>query len=205
MMIRDNSFFLRDDVVGISRDLIGMILCTKMNGVVTGGRIVETEAYGGVTDRASHAWGGRLTGRTETMYREGGVCYIYLCYGIHHLFNVVTGPEGRPDAVLIRALEPVTGIETMLQRRGLEKVQRRVAGGPGLVSQSLGLSTDQNGLSLIQGKKIWLDRDESHEKDQKRKFEIIASPRVGVDYAGEDAGRPWRFRLKGSKFSSPAK
>ncbi len=205
MMIRDKSFFLRDDVVANSRDLIGMILFSKMNGVVTAGRIVETEAYGGVTDRASHAWGGRLTGRTETMYREGGICYIYLCYGIHHLFNVVTGPEGRPDAVLIRALEPLTGIETMLDRRGLDRVQRRVAGGPGLVTQSLGLTTEQDGLSLIQGDKIWLEMGEDKEKGQGGGFDIIASPRVGVDYAGEDAARPWRFRFKGSKFSSPAK
>lgn len=204
-MIRDNSFFLREDVVAISRDLIGMILCTRMNGVVTAGRIVETEAYGGITDRASHAWGGRLTGRTETMYRAGGVCYIYLCYGIHHLFNVVTGPKGRPDAVLIRALEPVSGIETMLQRRGLDRVQRRVAGGPGLVTQSLGLTTKQDGLSLIHSKKIWLETDETKEKVQEGDHNIIASPRVGVDYAGEDAARPWRFRLKGSPFTSPAK
>lgn len=204
-MIRDNSFFLREDVVAISRDLIGMILCTRMNGVVTAGRIVETEAYGGITDRASHAWGGRLTERTETMYRAGGVCYIYLCYGIHHLFNVVTGPKGRPDAVLIRALEPVSGIETMLQRRGLDRVQRRVAGGPGLVTQSLGLTTKQDGLSLIHSKKIWLETDETKEKVQEGDHNIIASPRVGVDYAGEDAARPWRFRLKGSPFTSPAK
>lgn len=205
MMIRDKSFFLREDVEAISRDLIGMILYTKMNGVVTAGRIVETEAYGGVTDRASHAWGGRLTGRTETMYREGGVCYIYLCYGIHHLFNVVTGPDGRPDAVLIRALEPATGIETMLQRRGLDRVQRRVAGGPGLVTQSLGLKTDQNGLSLIYSKQIWLKMDRAQAKGQGGDFDIIASPRVGVDYAGEDAARPWRFRMKGNKFTSPAR
>lgn len=204
-MIRDNSFFLREDVVAISRDLIGMILCTRMNGVVTAGRIVETEAYGGITDRASHAWGGRLTERTETMYRAGGVCYIYLCYGIHHLFNVVTGPKGRPDAVLIRALEPVSGIETMLQRRGLDRVQRRVAGGPGLVTQSLGLTTKQDGLSLIHSKKIWLETYETKEKVQEGDHNIIASPRVGVDYAGEDAARPWRFRLKGSPFTSPAK
>lgn len=191
--------------MAISRDLIGMILCTRMNGVVTAGRIVETEAYGGITDRASHAWGGRLTERTETMYRAGGVCYIYLCYGIHHLFNVVTGPKGRPDAVLIRALEPVSGIETMLQRRGLDRVQRRVAGGPGLVTQSLGLTTKQDGLSLIHSKKIWLETDETKEKVQEGDHNIIASPRVGVDYAGEDAARPWRFRLKGSPFTSPAK
>ena len=204
-MIRDKSFFLRDDVVAISRDLIGMILYTKMNGVVTAGRIVETEAYGGVTDRASHAWDGRLTDRTKIMYREGGLCYIYLCYGIHHLFNIVTGPEGRPDAVLIRALEPVTGIETMLERRGLDMVQRRVAGGPGLVSQALGLKTDQNGLSLINSKKIWLERGVADGKIPVGDIDIIASPRVGVDYAGEDAARPWRFRLKGNKFTSPAK
>lgn len=205
MMIRDKSFFQREDVVAISRELIGMILYSKMNGVVTGGRIVETEAYGGVTDRASHAYGDRRTGRTETMYRAGGVCYIYLCYGIHHLFNIVTGPEGRPDAVLIRALEPVTGIETMLQRRGLDRVQRRVAGGPGLVTQSLGLTTDQDGLSLIHSNKIWLEMDGAQKADQGRNHGILASPRVGVDYAGEDAERLWRFRLRGNKFTSPAK
>jgi len=205
MKIHDEEFFQRDDVVAISRDLIGMILCSEMDGVVTGGRIVETEAYGGITDRASHAYGGRRTGRTETMYAPGGVCYIYLCYGIHHLFNVVTGPEGRPDAVLIRALEPITGIETMLTRRNLDRVQRRVAGGPGLVSQSLGLTTNQNGISLIHSGKIWLESDQKLSLTQEDNVEIIASPRVGVDYAGEDADRPWRFRLKGSKFTSPAK
>lgn len=204
-MIRDKSFFQREDVAAISRDLIGMVLYSKMNGVVTGGRIVETEAYGGITDRASHAYGNRRTGRTETMYRAGGVCYIYLCYGIHHLFNIVTGPEGRPDAVLIRALEPVSGIEIMLQRRGLDRVQRRVAGGPGLVTQSLELTTDQNGLSLIHSKKIWLEMDGDQIMDQRGNDDIIATPRVGVDYAGEDAERPWRFRLKGNKFTSPAK
>ena len=205
MKIHNEEFFQRDDVVAISRDLIGMILCSEMDGVVTGGRIVETEAYGGITDRASHAYGGRRTGRTETMYAPGGVCYIYLCYGIHHLFNVVTGPEGRPDAVLIRALEPVTGIEKMLQRRNLDRMQRKVAGGPGLVSQALGFTTLQNGISLIESGKIWLEPDQKSKLAEGISAEIIASPRVGVDYAGEDADRPWRFRLKGSKFTSPAK
>jgi len=205
MIIRDEAFFQREDVVDISCDLIGMILCSKMNGHVTGGRIVETEAYGGITDLASHAYGGRRTGRTETMYATGGICYIYLCYGIHHLFNLVTGPKGRPDAVLIRALEPVRGIETMLDRRNLNRVQRRVAGGPGLVSQALGITTNQNGISLLDSGKIWLESDQNWKSVHKSETEIIASPRVGVDYAGEDADRPWRFRLKGSKFTSPAK
>ncbi|MFU8862147.1 MAG: DNA-3-methyladenine glycosylase [Cyclonatronaceae bacterium] len=205
MKIRDEAFFQREDVVAISRDLIGMILCSETDGEVTGGRIVETEAYGGIIDRASHAYGGRRTGRTETMYAPGGTCYIYLCYGIHHLFNVVTGPEGRPDAVLIRALEPVIGIETMLERRNLNHVQRRVAGGPGLVSQALALTTKQNGISLIDSGKIWLESDPKWLSTRGGNAEIIVSPRVGVDYAGEDAAWPWRFRLKGSLFTSPAK
>jgi len=205
MIICDEAFFQREAVVAISHDLIGMILCSEMNGNVTGGRIVETEAYGGITDCASHAYGGRRTGRTETMYATGGICYIYLCYGIHHLFNLVTGPKGRPDAVLIRALEPVRGIETMLDRRNLNRVQRRVAGGPGLVSQALGITTNQNGISLLDSGKIWLESDQNWKSVHKSETEIIASPRVGVDYAGEDADRPWRFRLKGSKFTSPAK
>ncbi|HEY9560748.1 MAG TPA: DNA-3-methyladenine glycosylase, partial [Anseongella sp.] len=110
-------FYQREDVVQISRELLGKYLFTRLNGEITGGMIVETEAYHGPEDRASHAWKGRFTNRTRVMYGQGGMAYVYLCYGIHHLFNVVTAGNGVPHAVLVRAIEPTLGIERQLERR----------------------------------------------------------------------------------------
>lgn len=192
-------FYRGTDVVGIARALLGKILCTRDGDRVTTGRIVETEAYGGVSDRASHAHGGRRTARTETMYAPGGVAYVYLCYGIHHLFNVVTGPQDRPDAVLIRGLEPLEGVETMLARRGMKALQPRLTAGPGVLARALGITRSDDGLDL-RGDRLWIEDDgfgvpAAH---------ILAGPRVGVGYAGEDAKRAWRFRIKGSIYTSPA-
>ena len=192
-------FYRGEDVVAIAKRLLGCELHTNFNGIHTSGIIVETEAYGGIRDKASHSYGGRRTKRTEIMYSEGGVGYVYLCYGIHHLFNVVTNSEGMPDAVLIRAIEPKVGLDIQLERRGLKKLARNVGGGPGLVSRALGLSTEQTGESLI-SENIWIDLGQELNDD-----EIIASPRVGVDYAEEHALWPWRFRVKGNGFTSPAK
>ena len=150
-MILPESFYNRKDVVKIARELLGKILVTEF-GVRTSGIIVETEAYAGITDKASHAYGGRRTGRTEVMYSPGGTAYVYLCYGIHHLFNVVTNIEGIPHAVLIRAIEPVEGIETMLERRGKTKLSPSLTAGPGALSQALGISTALTGTSLQDGK-----------------------------------------------------
>ncbi len=118
----NRDFYQREDVLSISRELLGKILCTNFDGKFTNGMIVETEAYAGETDHASHAYGGRRTNRTETMYSPGGTAYVYLCYGIHHLFNVVTNAEDNPHAILIRAIEPIKGIESMLQRRNMVKI-----------------------------------------------------------------------------------
>lgn len=195
------SFYTRNDVVQISRDLLGKFLLTRIGGeTVTGGMIVETEAYHGPEDKASHAYKGRFTARTKIMYEEGGVAYVYFCYGIHYLFNVVTNIKGVPHAVLVRALEPTDGIDLMLKRRKKEQFDQRLAAGPGSVCQALGITKEQNALSL-QGDEIWIeDRDVNVSPE-----EVIASPRVGVQYAGEDALLPWRFRIRGNKFSSPAK
>src|SRR5688572_1316061 len=114
----DHSFYNRQDVARIAKDLLGKILVTRFDGVVTSGRIVETEAYNGAVDKASHAYGNRRTARTEVMYGRPGTAYVYLCYGIHHLFNVVTNRKDIPHAILIRAIEPLAGIETMLLRTG---------------------------------------------------------------------------------------
>ena len=187
----DEAFYLREDVVQISRDLLGKYLITQFDGVITGGIITETEAYAGVTDRASHAFGDKRTKRTETMYSAGGVAYVYLCYGIHHLFNVVTNVKGVPHAVLIRAIEPKVGLKTILNRRGINgKSKKPVSGGPGTVSQALGITTADTGSNL-NGDRIWIEERGLDIDPQS----IITSPRVGVDYAGEDALLPYRFRV----------
>lgn len=110
-------FYLRSNVIQVSKELLGKFLITNIDGIKTGGMITEVEAYNGIIDKASHSFGGRRTARTETMFASGGVAYVYLCYGIHHLFNVVTNEKNIPQAVLIRAIEPSIGIEEMLKRR----------------------------------------------------------------------------------------
>ena len=194
------SFYDRDDVVQIARDLLGKVLCTNINDVFTSGIIVETEAYNGRTDKACHSHIHGRTKRTEIMFGKPGKAYVYLCYGIHHLFNVVTNGEGLADAVLVRAIEPLSGVPTILKRRSRTKLERSVGGGPGIASQALGISTAHYGTDLL-GNLIWIE-DHNSLLNQK---DIIASPRVGVDYAGEDALLPWRFRVKGNKFTSTAK
>lgn len=184
-------FYLRDDVVQVSRDLLGKVLCTKINGAVTKAVITETEAYAGIDDRASHAFGDRRTKRTAPMYGPGGHAYVYLCYGIHHLFNVVTNIEGIPHAVLVRAGRPREGVETMVSRRGKKKADGQLMAGPGTISQALGVTTELTGTNLRSGT-IWIeDHDIAvHEND------VIVGPRVGVDYAADDARRPYRFRTQ---------
>ncbi len=184
-------FYLGSDVIRISRQLLGKRLMTKVDGYRTGGIIVETEAYAGVTDRASHAYGHRRTERNEMMFHEGGVAYVYFCYGMHWLLNFVANRADVPDAVLIRGILPTVGIETMLRRRGREKVDRRLAGGPGMLSQALGIDRSFNGESL-RSDRLWIE-DTGRRIDSRR---IVASPRIGVDYAGPDALRPWRFTIK---------
>lgn len=199
-MILPQSYYQHDDVLYLSRDLLGKFLMTKINGIVTGGMIVETEAYRGPEDRASHAHGGRRTKRTETMYQAGGVCYVYCCYGIHSLFNIVTNIADIPHAILIRAIHPQIGIDTILKRRSKPKLNRAVTGGPGALSQGLGIDTSHDGFPLTKDR-IWVeDRKVSFTKKQ-----VLASPRVGVAYAGEDAQLPWRFRIKDSEWTSAAK
>lgn len=191
-------FYQRTDVLQIAKELLGKILVTKWNGIETSGRIVEVEAYNGVVDKASHAAGGRRTNRNEVMYGEGGVSYVYLCYGIHHLFNVVTNKKETPHAILIRALEPIKGIDVMLERTGKKKMDNTLTKGPGNVSKALGLSFKlHSGLSLL-SKELFI-ADDGFKINKK---DIIASPRIGVDYAGEDAKLPYRFFIKGNSFVS---
>lgn len=191
------SFYERDDVVQISKDLIGKVLCTKVDGVFTAGIIVETEAYNGRTDRACHAFPDVKTTRTATLYGKPGLAYVYLCYGIHHLFNVVTNKEGLADAVLIRAVEPLEGEDLMVERRGKDKLNPVITNGPGKLSQALGITTSLNETDLL-GKTIWIEEGDSLIANN----DIEASKRIGVDYAGDDANLLWRFTLKGSNWVS---
>lgn len=190
------SFFEHDDVVDLAKKLLGKRIVTKIDGKITSGIITETEAYAGVDDRASHAYGGKLTERTKTMYEAGGVSYVYLCYGIHHLFNFVTNKKGVPHAVLLRGIHPEKGIEHMLKRRGKKKVDKTLCSGPGTVSQALGITTAMNGIALG-GNKIWVEETGIVIHPE----EIIAGPRIGVDYAGKDAKLPYRFTLNSTRMS----
>jgi len=191
------SFYHRDDVVQVAKELLGKILVTKFNSIETSGRIVEVEAYNGEIDKASHAYGGRRTNRTKVMYAKGGVAYVYLCYGIHHLFNVVTNDKDIPHAILIRALEPLKGIEKMLQRTNKKKLDHTLTRGPGNVSRALGIQTKHTGISLLSNELYIADDGTVYlEKG------IGTSPRIGVDYAGKDAALKYRFYIKGNLFVS---
>jgi DNA-3-methyladenine glycosylase len=191
------SYFLNQDVIFLAKDLLGKVLFTNIDGVVTAGIIVETEAYFGVRDKASHAYGGRRTNRTEVMYGQGGVSYVYLCYGIHYLFNVVSSVKNDPHAILIRAVEPLVGENTMEARRNMPASNAAISSGPGSAAKALGIDRSFNGKDLT-GEEIWIeDHGIRYDHDQ-----IAASPRIGVAYAQEDALLPWRFFVKGNKYVS---
>lgn len=191
------SYYQRSDVVEIARDLLGKLIVTKWDGLVTAGRIVETEAYQGITDRASHAYASRRTARTEVMFAPGGIAYVYLCYGIHHLCNVVTGARDEPHAVLLRAIEPVEGITTMCKRTKKGKDDKSIGAGPGNLSRALGISTAHTGHSLLE--ETFYIADDGFLLDENN---ILATPRIGVDYAGEDAALPYRFIIQNNPYIS---
>lgn len=181
-------FYCRDDVLQISRELLGKVLCTQVDGVLTQVVITETEAYAGTGDKASHAYGGRRTKRTEPMFGPGGIAYVYLCYGIHHLFNVVTNIEGTPHAVLVRAGQPLMGVDVMLARRKKSAIDASLLSGPGSLASALGITTKFTGTSLL-GDKIWIEDHGVFIQESS----ITIGPRVGIDYAEEDAHCPYRF------------
>jgi len=190
------SYFLNSDVVSLAKQLLGCYIHTQINGNYCSGIITETEAYAGKNDKACHAHLGRFTERTKVMYENGGIAYVYLCYGIHHLFNIVTNTAGNADAILIRAAEPTEGVEHMLERRNKLKLTPQLTAGPGNFSKAFGITKQHNGLTVTEHQ-IWLSQGTSiTEKD------IVETTRIGIDYAEEDALLPWRFYLKENKFVS---
>lgn len=191
------SFYARKDVVVIARELIGKILVTNFDGLITSGRIVETEAYVAITDKASHSFGGRRTARNEHMYAPAGTAYVYICYGLHHMMNIVTNEKNIPDAILIRAVEPIRGIDIMLQRTGKIILDKTLTRGPGNVGKALGIFKHHSGNHLL-GNEIFIAEDSIKIPAEN----IAISPRIGVESAGQDALLPYRFYVKGNKYVS---
>jgi len=189
------SFYTRNNVISVARSLIGKLLVTKVQGSLTSGIIVETEAYSW-KERGCHAFGGKKTARNEVMFEEGGRAYVYLCYGVHNLFNVVTNRQGVADAVLIRAIEPVSGVEEMYERRGQVGLHQ-LTSGPGKLTRALGIDRWWNG-KVLWNNDVWIEYTDM--KVSSKHMEV--GKRVGIDYAGADANLPWRFMLKGNKWIS---
>lgn len=189
------SFYQRQDVTKVARELLGKVLLTKIDEKITGGVIVETEAYS-FKEKGCHAYNNRMTERNKVMFESGGYVYVYLCYGIHHLFNVVTNVEGKADAVLIRALEPKTGEQYILQRTMSSSIKRATSG-PGKLTKSLGINRSLNGDTLF-GDRVWIE----DQGIRLSRTSIVAGPRIGIDYAGADADLPWRFTIKGNTWTS---
>ena len=190
-------YYLNQDVVSLAKDLLGKVLYTDVDNQITAGVIVETEAYFGVKDKASHAYGGRRTNRTETMYAKGGIAYVYLCYGMHNLFNVVSSIKDEPHAVLIRAVEPIIGLNIIEERRNMSVSKAAISSGPGSAAKSLGIDRSFNAKDL-NGTEVWIEDHSIIYQDN----EIVAAPRVGIAYAQEHALLPWRFFVKNNKYVS---
>lgn len=195
-------FYLQADVIDLCRQLLGKLLVSKVNNEPrTSGIIVETEAYAGPEDKASHAYNNKYTKRTKSMFQEGGHAYVYLCYGVHALFNIITNTDQVPHAILVRAIAPQEGAEVMQQRRVKPKIDRSLTGGPGSLTKAMNITTQDNETDLVTSNKIWLEESGIHYQPK----DIIESPRVGIAYAEEYVDKPWRFRVKDSLWTSPAK
>jgi DNA-3-methyladenine glycosylase len=191
------SFYNRKDVVKIARELLGKIIVTNFNGKITSGKIVETEAYVGIIDKASHSFAGRRTSRNEHMYSAAGTAYVYICYGMHQMMNIVTNEKEIPDAILIRAIEPLEGIEIMLKRTGKNKLDKTLTRGPGNVGKALGIFKHHSGLFLLDDEIFLMDNGEKIPDEN-----IGISKRIGVESAGTDALLPYRFYVKGNQYVS---
>jgi DNA-3-methyladenine glycosylase len=189
-------FYTRPNVLTISRELLGKLLVVPdERGQRVSGKIVEVEAYRGPEDRASHAYGGRRTKRTETMYRTGGISYVYFVYGMYNQFNVVTNIQDTPHAILVRALEPVEGIEIMRVRRHSHP-DRNLTNGPGKLCVAMGIDRELNAADLL-GDRVWLE-----EFERVSRSKVATGPRIGIDYAEGWIEKPWRFWIKGNPFVS---
>ena len=192
------AFYAREETLAVARELLGKrLVVPTQDGARVSGRIVEVEAYLGAEDKAAHSYGWRRTARTETMYRVGGTVYVFFVYGMHHQFNVVTGPEGTPTAALVRAVEPEEGIELMRERRAVSK-DRELTSGPGKLCKALGIDRSFDGEDMTTSPRVWLEDAGARVRPE----EVAEGPRIGIAYAEEYALKPWRFWMKGNVFVS---
>jgi len=189
-------FYTRRNVLEIARDLLGKkLVVPSKTGARVAGIIVETEAYRGPEDRASHAYNGRRTQRTETMYSIGGTAYVYFVYGMYHQFNVVTNAEDVPHAILVRAVEPIEGLD-FIRRRRPGRPEYELTSGPGRLCLALGIDRRLDKADL-EGRRVWIEAGVPISPRQ-----IARGPRVGIDYAEEWVTKPWRFWVKDNPFVS---
>ena len=191
------SFYKRKDVLQISKELLGKIVVTNIDGLITSGRIVETEGYIGTTDKASHAYGGRRTARNEHMYEGPATAYIYVCYGMHQMLNIVTNEKNIPDAILIRGIEPLSGLDIMSKRTGKEITDKTITRGPGNLGKALGINKSLSGIHLLDNVIYLLDDGILFINN-----EIGISKRIGVESAGADSLLPHRFYVKSNPYVS---
>ena len=198
MLPLKRAFYLDADVAELAKMMVGKYLVSRLGGNETILRITETEAYAGEVDKASHAFAGKRTARTEVMFGQGGTAYVYLCYGMHHLLNVVTNRAGIPHAVLIRAGMPVKGEEVMMQRMNRSKADKKMTIGPGNVAKAMGVQKIHSGFDLT-GDDLFL----SASTGSLSKTTLMVSPRIGVDYAGAAARWYYRFFEKDSPYVTP--
>jgi len=189
-------FYTRTNVLTVARELLGKLLVVPAaDGSRVSGIIVEVEAYRGPQDRASHAYGGRRTRRTETMYGVGGTAYVYFVYGMYNQFNVVTSVPETPHAILVRGLEPMEGLEWMRRRRP-EQPDSNLTNGPGKLCMALGIDREMDRADLL-GNEVWIEESRKIPARQ-----IASGPRIGIDYAADWIAKPWRFWLQGNRFVS---
>ncbi|MCL1978163.1 MAG: DNA-3-methyladenine glycosylase [Candidatus Bathyarchaeota archaeon] len=195
-MILQKSFY-QQDTIDVSKKLLGKILVHKTNEDITSGRIVETEAYLGPEDKAAHSSAGRRTARNEVMYEQKGHAYVYLIYGMYNCINVTAGSvAGKPEAVLIRALEPIEGMALMVKRRGALGKQLNLTNGPGRLCMAMGISRAQNALDLTVSS-LYLENAPEVSAEA-----VVAAKRIGIDYAGNWKDMLWRFYIKNNPFVS---
>ncbi len=192
------SFYTSDDVVAIAKALLGKVLISSINGQGIRCRIVETEAYRGPDDRASHTFGNRLNNKNKVMYEEGGQAYVYISYGMHHMLNVVTSSKGNGQAVLIRAIEPIYGMNLIKMNRGIDRENYLLTGGPGKICQALAITKEMNLQKFYRKDALLQIWDEGYVVN-----DINATPRVGMSvHTKEAANWPWRFYIKDNKWVS---
>lgn len=188
----NQEYYQNPDITFLAKDLLGKELHTDFNGHHCIATIVETEAYKAPDDKGSHAYQNLRTNRTEIMFGKGGHAYVYLCYGIHSMVNIVTGPKDHAHAILIRAVEPTNNLSLIRERIKTKKKDLLLGSGPGNVCKAMGIHTKHNGEQLYKKGKIWIEAGQ----ESIALHNIVSGPRLGIAYAKEWAHKPWRFYIK---------